>query len=38
MAKILIKNGKVWNGEKFLFCDVLTDGTKIKKLDILSKI
>ena len=32
MAKILIKNGKVWDGEKFLFADILTDGTSISKI------
>jgi len=29
MAKILIKNGRVWNGEKFFFADVLTEDKKI---------
>lgn len=29
---ILIKNGKVWNGERFCFSDVLTDGERIKKI------
>lgn len=33
MAKILIKNGRVWNGEKFFFADVLTDGGKITKVE-----
>ncbi len=32
MAKILIKNGRVWNGEKFFFFDVMTDGEKISKI------
>ncbi len=29
MAKILIKNGRVWDGERFLYADVLTDGTAV---------
>lgn len=29
MAKILIKNGRVWNGERFFLADVLTDGAEI---------
>lgn len=32
MSKILIKNGKVWDGEGFHFADVLTDNTKIVKI------
>ncbi len=32
MGKILIKNGRVWNGEKFLFADVLTEDGKIAKI------
>lgn len=32
MSKILIKNGKVWDGEKFLFADILTEGKVIAKL------
>lgn len=32
MGRILIKNGKVWNGEKFFFADVLTDNDKIRKI------
>lgn len=32
MSKILIKNGKVWDGEKFYFADVLTDDEKISKI------
>ena len=32
MAKILIKNGRVWDGERFLFADVLTDGEVIAAL------
>ncbi len=33
MAKILIKNGRVWDGERFIFADVLTDGKLISKID-----
>ena len=25
MASILIKNGRIWDGEQFLYADVLTD-------------
>ena len=32
MAKILIKNGRVWDGYRFTFSDVLTDGEKIAKI------
>lgn len=32
MAGILIKNGKVWNGEAFLIADVLTEGNRIAKI------
>ncbi len=32
MAKTLIKNGRVWNGEDICFCDVLTDGDRIEKI------
>lgn len=32
MAGILIKNGKVWNGESFFSADVLTEGPKIAKI------
>ena len=32
MAKILIKNGRVWDGERFFFADVLTDGQKITSI------
>ena len=32
MARILIKNGRVWDGEKFFFADVLTDGVLIGKI------
>ena len=33
MAKILIKNGRVWDGACFQNCDVLTDGDKIAKIE-----
>lgn len=33
MAKILIKNGRIWDGEKFFFADVLTDGKAISKIE-----
>lgn len=33
MAKILIKNGRVWNGDAFSYTDVLTDGDKIAKIE-----
>ena len=32
MARILIKNGRVWDGEKFCYCDVLTDGDTIERI------
>ncbi|MBQ4528497.1 MAG: amidohydrolase family protein [Clostridia bacterium] len=32
MAKILIKNGKVWDGERFYFADILTENEKIAKI------
>ena len=32
MGKILIKNGRVWDGEKFYFADVLTENEKIAKI------
>ena len=32
MRKILIKNGKVWNGESFFYSDVLTEGAVISKI------
>ena len=32
MLKILIKNGRVWDGNKFLFTDILTDGKMIAKI------
>ena len=33
MAKILIKGGRVWDGEKFFYADVLTDGDKIAEIE-----
>lgn len=33
MAKILIKNGRVWDGETFFFSDILTDGELIAKIE-----
>ena len=33
MAKILIKNGKIWDGEKFFFGDVLTNDNFVEKMD-----
>ena len=36
MADILIKNGRVWDGEKFNYSDILIDNGKIK--EILPKI
>lgn len=32
MARILIKNGRIWDGEKFLFADVLTEDNLISKI------
>jgi len=32
MASILIKNGRLWDGERFLFADVLTEGSRISKI------
>lgn len=32
MARILIKNGRIWDGEKFFFSDILTDGELIVKI------
>ncbi len=32
MAKILIKNGRIWDGERFLFADLLCSGTVVEKL------
>ncbi len=33
MGRTLIKNGRVWNGENFLYSDILTDGSIILKID-----
>ena len=33
MSKILIKNGRVWDGEKFFLSDVLTENNKIAKIE-----
>ena len=33
MAKILIKNGRIWDGEKFFYADVLTDEKKIVAIE-----
>lgn len=33
MASILIKNGRIWDGKKFFFADVLTDGKRISKIE-----
>ena len=33
MAKILIKNGRAWDGKRFLYADVLTDGNRIIKVE-----
>ena len=33
MARILINNGRVWDGEKFLFADILTEGKTIIKIE-----
>ena len=32
MSKILIKNGRVWNGEQFCFIDVLTENERISRI------
>lgn len=32
MARILIKGGRVWDGESFFYSDVLTDGDKVLKI------
>ena len=31
--KTLIKGGRVWSGEKFIFSDVLTEGSLISKIE-----
>ena len=33
MARILIKNGRVWDGDSFFFADILTDGALISKIE-----
>ena len=33
MARILVKNGHVWDGEKFFFSDVLTNDKLIEKIE-----
>lgn len=33
MSKILIKNGRVWDGDRFYFADVLTEDEKISKIE-----
>lgn len=33
MANILIKNGRVWDGEHFFCADVLTDGERVAKIE-----
>ena len=33
MGRILIKNGKIWNGEHFSSADILTDGESISKIE-----
>ena len=33
MARILIKNGRVWDGDSFFFADILTDGAFISKIE-----
>ena len=33
MGKILIKNGRVWDGERFLYADVLTEGEIVSKIE-----
>ena len=33
MARILIKNGRVWDGYKFFYADILTDRYKIVKIE-----
>ncbi len=33
MAKILIKNGRVWDGEKFFSADILTEDDQISKIE-----
>ena len=33
MAQILIKNGRIWNGEHFVCGDILTEGKYITRID-----
>ena len=33
MARILIKNGRIFDGERFLLADILTDGERIAKIE-----
>ncbi len=33
MAQILIKNGRVWDGEQFLYADVLTENSIISRIE-----
>ena len=33
MASILIRNGTVWDGERFFTADVLTDGNTVAKIE-----
>ena len=33
MARILVKNGRIWDGEKFFFSDVLTNDKLIEKIE-----
>ena len=33
MASILIRNGMVWDGERFFSADVLTDGNAVVKIE-----
>ena len=33
MARIVIKNGRVWDGERFFFSDVMTEGNVVIKIE-----
>lgn len=33
MAKILVKNGRIWDGDRFFCSDILTEENKIAKID-----
>ena len=33
MSNILIKNGRVWDGEKFFYADILTEGEQIARIE-----